>query len=698
MTLQILLNIDDLNFNVQQFIGSGICQFSKHNNIKDFLFCPNRGIQKYDLEQVKKILLSKKKSFLRLLDLSLIEDDISNDYSFLLLLENLIFLDLSDTGINSLENLGRMNKLKYLYLNNCENLFLIENNQMNYLENLVLLDLSGTNIISIPSEILRLQKLKILNLSSCDRLYSLPDSMSSLLSLEKLHVNNCPKLKKIPPGIGCLQNLKKLDINFNGYLENIPTFSNKLSCLSSFNLRGFNHHSFSLDLTNLVNLRELNLFSCSLTNLEVSHYNQLQVLFVNYCSNLINLNFMNYLNNLEKVSLSLPSVTSIPKSLFNSKKMSYLNIDCSSLKEVPNLFDNLINLKYLKLHDANNIDKLPSSIGSISQLKTFEFSGFKIKELLEEIGNLKSLTVLEITKCKFLAKVGSSILELSSLVKLYINMCPMLRLLPTNLITLPNLEIFECKYNKNLKVIPSDIDFGKSESKIKLQSLLLMDIGLTSKSFTGHDFEYLSSIHILNLSYNEFDILPEEISLVNSLKELILENCQNLITLPKSIFKLRKLEKIYLGGCLNFSKLPISNCSKEILENLQHLDLSYTYLKTILFNGNYGNKLKYLNLSNTDISFIPNCIGDFKNLMTLDLNGCRKISTLPEIIGNLKNLEFLHLRECTRFQRLPRNIIFCSNLEEINLIQTKCYFDYLPDEFKKKIRFSLARSNEELDY
>ena len=107
--------------------------------------------------------------------------------------------------------------------------------------------------------------------------------------------------------------------------------------------------------------------------------------------------------------------------------------------------------------------------------------------------------------------------------------------------------------------------------------------------------------------------------------------------------------------------------------------------------------MKCLNLSNTDISFIPDCIRDFTSLTTLNLNGCQKIKTLPETIGYLKNLEFLSLRECTRFQRLPRSIIFCSKLEEINLIQTKCYFDYLSAEFKKKIKFSLAQGNQEIN-
>ena len=137
-------------------------------------------------------------SSLKLLDLSLVDNNISNDYSFLLDLENLISLDLSDTGIDSLEYLCRLTKLKYLYLNNCENLFLIEDNQMKYLQNLVLLDVTGTNILSIPTEISLLQKLEILNLSSCYRLSSLPESLTYLSSLEKLHVNNCPKLKKNP--------------------------------------------------------------------------------------------------------------------------------------------------------------------------------------------------------------------------------------------------------------------------------------------------------------------------------------------------------------------------------------------------------------------------------------------------------------------------------------------------------------------
>ena len=59
MTLEILLNIDDLNFKVQEFTGSGICQFSKHNNKKQFVFSPNKYLQQYDLEQVKKIATNK---------------------------------------------------------------------------------------------------------------------------------------------------------------------------------------------------------------------------------------------------------------------------------------------------------------------------------------------------------------------------------------------------------------------------------------------------------------------------------------------------------------------------------------------------------------------------------------------------------------------------------------------------------------
>lgn len=696
MTLELLLNIDDLNFKVQQFIGSGICQFSKHNSVKHFVFCPNKNSKNYDLDEIKKILLTKKMSSLRVLGLPSINNNIPNDYSFLLELKNLIFIDLSDTEIDTLDYLASMTKLKYLYLNDCENLFLIENEQLKNLLSLTLLDLSGTNIVSIPSEISVLQKLEILNLSSCDRLVSLPESLCHLPSLQILDINNCSKLRKIPVGIGNLKNLKKLDLNFNSSLENIPIFSKKLKYLSLFNLRGFNHQPFSLNLNNLESLNELRIFSCSITNLELSHQIPLEVLFLNYCSDLVDLNFMTHLSNLKKVSLSLRGINTIPASLFNAHKMSYLNIDCGYLKEIPNLFGHLMNLKFLKLLDATNIDKLPSSIGSLNQLVNFEISGFKVEELFEEIGSLRSLKVFEITKCQLLSKICSNILKLKSLVELHINMCPKLKSLPTNLISLPNLEILECSFNNQLKIVPSHLNLGNKEHKIKLQSLILLDIGLISKSFTGQDFKYLSSIQILNLSYNDFEVLPEEIVLVSGLRELILENCQNLITLPKNIFKFKHLEKLNLGGCLNFTELPETNSSKDKLESLENLDLSFTYLKNINFSDHYGDKLEYLNLSNTDISFIPDCIGDFKNLLTLNLYGCRKISTLPERMGNLKKLEFLYLQDCTRFQRLPRDIILCSNLKEINLRRTKCYIDYLPIEFKKKIKFSLAQTSEEI--
>ena len=148
MSLELILDTDDLNFKVQKFIGSGISQFSKHIH-KDFVFYPNRNSPQYDLEQIKKIILDRKMNSLKILDLSLINNNICNDYSFLFPLENLISLDLSDTGIDSLEYLRRMTKLKYLYLNNCENLFLIESNQMKYLQNLIFLEFYLNNFLQL---------------------------------------------------------------------------------------------------------------------------------------------------------------------------------------------------------------------------------------------------------------------------------------------------------------------------------------------------------------------------------------------------------------------------------------------------------------------------------------------------------------------------------------------------------------------
>lgn len=676
MKLLHLLNNDDITFQIQCFIGDRICQICTYF-IKNFIFY-TQGNQKY--QDIERYLSSLQMSYLRMLDLSFLENNSSENYSFLRKLTQLITLDLSGTNINSLDNIYDLDKLKNLYLCDCKDLYLLDDTKVERLKNLLVLDLSGSNIIYIPSEISLLKKLEVLNLSNCYKLTNIPNSFGNLSSLKSLFIINCYKLKFIPLEIGNLGNLSSLDISYNYSLVNFPESITKLTKLSRLHLIGYQMSTFSLDLSGNSCLTHLKLGSLRILNLQLPYFENLKTLSINDC---------NVLNN---------NSHDLPRLLNSSSKLHSLNLDCQYLQEIPDVFHTLINLQILFLDNGNNIKLLPKSIGNLTQLEILKISKANILELDEQIGKLKNLNLLKLDYCTSLTKISSNLTNLKKLENIEINNCSSLSNLPTNLITLPKLESLECNYNLNLKLVPSDVNKCHQDLKVSLTNLNLTSIGLKNISWCPEDFKHLSSLQRLNLSQNNFEKIPEEIELLSSLTHLIIEACPNLTFIPKNILKLKKLETLDLNGCLELTEIPVSNLKGYQLINLKNLNLEYTFLKSVWFDHNYGQALECLNLSNTEIGNIPENLGDFTCLRELHLEGCRKISTLPESIRKLKKLQYLNLNDCTRFKRLPLSIINLVSLEKIDLQQTDCYIDYLPLEFKKKITFSLKSSNQEMDY
>ena len=676
MNLLNLLDNDEINFQIQYFLGNGILQPSTYC-IKKFVFGIQEG-QKYP--EIDIYLSSSRMSLLRLLDLSFLETNLSQNYSFLRKLTHLITLDLTGTNINSLDNLYNLNKLKNLYLCDCKELYILDDTNLEILRNLVVLDLSGSNIIDLPSKISSLKKLEVLNLSNCYKLTYIPNSLGNLSFLRNLLILNCLKLRCLPSEIGNLSNLNYLNISYNYSLVSIPESIHKLTKLSRLQLVGYQVSLFDLNLSKHSYLTSLKLDGLRNLNLKLPEHGNLRTLELHNCNE--GSTQSNYLTLI---------LNRIPKLLT-------LRLDCQYLQGIPEVFHILTRLQILSLYDGLNIKILPKTIGDLRHLKTLEISKINILELDDQIGKLKNLYLLKLNYCTSLSKISSSLTNLKKLENVQINNCSSLRKLPANLITLPKLKSLECNFNDNLKLVPSDVSKCYQHLKVNLTNLNLTSIGLKSISWHPEDFTHLSSLQRLNLSQNYFEKLPESIELLSSLTHLIIQACPNLISLPKNILRLKKLETLELSGCLNLTEIPVSNLKDYQLINLKNLNLEYTFLKSIWLDHNYGQVLECLNLSNTDISYIPENLGDFTCLRELHLGGCRKISTLPGSIRNLQKLQYLNLNDCTRFKRLPLSITHLESLEKIDLQQTDCYIDYLPSDFKKKITFSLKSSNQEMDY
>jgi len=77
------------------------------------------------------------------------------------------------------------------------------------------------------------------------------------------------------------------------------------------------------------------------------------------------------------------------------------------------------------------------------------------------------------------------------------------------------------------------------------------------------------------------------------------------------------------------------------------------------------NKIITLNLNSLEIDYLPERIGEFKDLEILFLHGNRLV-TLPDSIGNLTNLRILELMS-NNLVTLPENLGKLVNLNRLNL-------------------------------
>ncbi|KAA0058608.1 disease resistance protein RGA2-like [Cucumis melo var. makuwa] len=77
--------------------------------------------------------------------------------------------------------------------------------------------------------------------------------------------------------------------------------------------------------------------------------------------------------------------------------------------------------------------------------------------------------------------------------------------------------------------------------------------------------------------------------------------------------------------------------------------------------------LRYLNLSDLDVRFLPTFITKLYNLETLILCYCNRLRELPKDISNLMNLRHLDLQGCSRLTHMPKGLGGMSSLQTMNL-------------------------------
>jgi Leucine-rich repeat (LRR) protein len=80
-------------------------------------------------------------------------------------------------------------------------------------------------------------------------------------------------------------------------------------------------------------------------------------------------------------------------------------------------------------------------------------------------------------------------------------------------------------------------------------------------------------------------------------------------------------------------------------------------------------KLRVLDLSHGEFSYLPTELGDLKDLVSLDLSYCENLENLPDTVGKLHVLKHLNVFSCMSLKYLPSEVVGLTSLQVLNTNQ-----------------------------
>ncbi|XP_059645475.1 disease resistance protein L6-like isoform X2 [Cornus florida] len=336
-----------------------------------------------------------------------------------------------------------------------------------------------------------------------------------------------------------------------------------------------------------------------------------------------------------------------------AKKLKVLGMADCALTRTPN-FSSDAALEILILARCTSLENIDPSIGNLKNLKVLDISYADIRELPDEIWELKNLEVMDFTECSKLdVDIPSNINGLSSLrfLSFYGSKIRSLPASISGLTHLQTLNIGGCTELQLQPELPSSLSIlnvgyiPNLTSVVNLQEVQFFECD--SVVDMPRDIGRLSKLEKLTLDHTNIRSLPEDVGVLSQLKVLDLRFCDNLqciLGLPSSLVEL------YIASCDSLERLPdlsnLINLSSVLLMNCDELARVQGIGKLESLTSLYIYACNMLATSEN----MPN-LSNLKKLETLSICNC---SELDKIQGfdRLESLKYLDLRDCENLHKI----------------------------------------------
>ncbi|KAH6776576.1 hypothetical protein C2S52_014137 [Perilla frutescens var. hirtella] len=472
--------------------------------------------------------------------------------------------------------------------------------EIGHLSRLVILIIQGASLTgNIPASIFNITTLKIMDLSNNNLFGSIPRNVFYTLPvIEELYLLYNHLTGPIPKQFGNLSSLKNLDLAYNRLTGELPEELGNLAQLeilaAPFN--DFLSGSIPSSIFNISTMIALafqqNNFSGSLPpNMGLSLFN-LQELYL----------FFNKLSG------------EIPATITNASELIVLELNRNSFTGLIPDFGNLIYLQVLRLWENNLTGaesptqelRFLSSLTNCQYLEVLEISYNPLNGILPPlIGNLStSLQTISASNCNIKGAIPSTIVNLSSLVGLYLHENQITGYIPLNIGKLNQLQRIYLGSNRLKGHIPNDL----------CQMRKLMELNLSDNTLTGP--------------------IPGCLGKLRTLRELYLDSNKLNSTIPSDLWNLTDLR------ALNMSSNSLSGeLSSQVgsLKSMNQLDLSFNQFLGDIPSSIVGCiLLEILSLSNNTFQgSIPDSLGQVRSLNILYLDNNNLSGLIPRTLENL---------------------------------------------------------------
>ncbi|KAK3188561.1 hypothetical protein Dsin_028122 [Dipteronia sinensis] len=531
------------------------------------------------------------------------------------------------------------------------------------------LSLERYHIVELPDTIGGLIYLRYLNLS-LTMIRTLPETASSLFNLQTLILSNCSRLVKLPSKIENMCNLQHLDIR-GTRLREMPLGMKELKDLQTLTNFTVGKDGAGCALEDLKNFKFLQggLHISRLDNVVgVDHTTREAILSNKKGLKVIELEWGTQFDD----SRNEVEEKNVLEMLQPHTNLRNLTLKCYGGIGFPSWLGDasFSNITVLMLERCENCTTLPS-LGLLSSLKDLTIIGMKrLKSLASEFygaGCLRPFQSLEILRfedlqewdCWETTEKNEHFETFPRLRELSFKKCPKLSgKLPDHLPLLEMLAISECA---QLVVLLSSLPVL---CKLEVNGCKRVVWCSTSDSQSMQGFQRVESLKIdgceqlIHLWQNEISLekTPKELHAFNSLKNLCIRDCQNLVLFPEICF-LPLLTQLKIENCYALMSLPEGMQQKNV--HLESLVIDGNHSLSFVTRGQLPSSLKQLRLkkckklqyvfADADEENI-NDINAFLEMLTVE--SCPSLTCLSTRDQLPATFRYLHIQGCSMITTL----------------------------------------------